>query len=120
MYNNLFPVVYCKIRPNITKELVGWQDRDMTKEYVWYIYYYGVLRKSIDWAFQNEWRLLLPLSEKHGDNCNVEFFPITRVYLGNRMQKEKRKEIIDFCNNNSIPYIGVKKIPIYMKRKSVG
>lgn len=109
MYNNLFPVVYCKIRPNITKELVGWQDRDMTKEYVWYIYYYGVLRKSIDWAFQNEWRLLLPLSEKHGDNCNVEFFPITRVYLGNRMQKEKRKEIIDFCNNNSIPYIGVKK-----------
>ena len=109
LYNNLFPVVYCKIRPNITKELVGWQDRDMTKEYVWYIYYYGVLRKSIDWAFQNEWRLLLPLSEKHGDNCNVEFFPITRVYLGNRMQKEKRKEIIDFCNNNSIPYIGVKK-----------
>ena len=51
--------------------------------------------------------MLLPLSEKNGDNCNVEFFPITRVYLGNRMQSEKRKEIIDFCNDNSIPYIGV-------------
>ena len=75
------------------------------------IYFHGALRKSIDWAFQNEWRLLLPLSDKNGDNCNVEFFPITRVYLGNRMQSEKRKEIIDFCNNEGIPYIGVQRNP---------
>ena len=111
LFYNLFPMVYCKTRPNITKELVEWKDRNKNKEYLWDIYFNGALRKSIDWAFQNEWRLLLPLSEKNGDNCNVEFFPITRVYLGYRMQSEKRKEIIDFCNNKGIPYIGVQRNP---------
>lgn len=111
LFYNLFPMVYCKTRPNITKELVEWKDRNKNKEYLWDIYFNGALRKSIDWAFQNEWRLLLPLSERNGDNCNVEFFPITRVYLGNRMQSEKRKEIIDFCNNKGIPYIGVQRNP---------
>ena len=63
LFYNLFPMVYCKTRPNITKELVEWKDRNKTKEYLWDIYFHGALRKSIDWAFQNEWRLLLPLSE---------------------------------------------------------
>lgn len=111
LYYNLFPMVYCKTRPNITKKLVECKDRDKTKEYLWDIYFNGVLRKSVDWVFQNEWRLLLPLREKNGDNFNVKFFPITRVYLGNRMQREKRNEIIDFCNNNCVPYIGVQRNP---------
>jgi hypothetical protein len=111
IYYNLFPMVYCKTRSNITEELVKWNGKDKTKEYLWDIYFHGTLRKSIDWAFQNEWRLLLPLSERNGDDYNVKFFPITRVYLGNRMQREKRKEIIDFCNANNIPYVGVRRNP---------
>lgn len=120
LYNNLFPMVYCKTRPNVTKELVEWKDKDKTKEYLWDIYFHGVLRKSVDWAFQNEWRLLLPLSEKNGDNYNVEFFPITRVYLGNRMQREKRKEMIDFCNDNRISYIGVQRNPNIYEMQECG
>lgn len=63
----------------------------------------------MDWAFQNEWRLLLPLSGENISNFNVKFFPITKVFLGNRMRPSSRKKIIDICNRKHIPYIGVKR-----------
>lgn len=110
LYYNLFPMVYCKTRPNITKKLVEWEDKNKTKEYLWDIYYHGALRKSVDWAFQNEWRLLLPMNQKKSD-YNISFFPITRVYLGNRMKVDKRKEIINYCNSKEIPYVGVCRNP---------
>lgn len=34
LFYNLFPMVYCKTRPNITKELVEWKDRNKNKEYL--------------------------------------------------------------------------------------
>lgn len=109
IYYNLFPMIYCKVRPNMTSRLVAAMDKEMTKEVLWDIYYHGALRKSIDWAFQNEWRLLLPLRSKNITDYNVKFFPITKVYLGNRMDPENRAEIIDICNKKQIPYIGVKR-----------
>lgn len=109
IYYNLFPMIYCKVRPNMTSRLVAAMDKEMTKEVLWDIYYHGALRKSIDWAFQNEWRLLLPLRSKNMTDYNVKFFPITKVYLGNRMAPEHRAEIIDICNKKQIPYIGVKR-----------
>lgn len=83
----------------------------MTKEVLWDIYSHGALRKSIDWAFQDEWRLLLPMSSKNAEDYNVKFFPITKVYLGNRMTPENREEIIGICNKKQIPYVGVKRNP---------
>lgn len=56
------------------------------------IYFHGALRKSIDWNFQNEWRLLLSLNNKNESAYNVKFFLITKVFLGNRMSAYKRKE----------------------------
>lgn len=109
IFYSLFPMVYCKTRPNITKKLVSWKDRDKTEEYLWDIYFNGTLRKSIDWVFQNEWRLLMPFKKKNDNDYNIEFFPITKVYLGNRMERERRKEIMDFCNDSNIPYVGVMK-----------
>lgn len=46
LYYNLFPMVYCKIRPNITKKLVECKDRDKTKEYLWNIYFNEVEYKG--------------------------------------------------------------------------
>lgn len=109
IYYNLFPMIYCKVRPNMTSRLVAAKDKDITKEVLWDIYSHGALRKSIDWAFQNEWRLLLHLRSKNTSEYNVKFFPITKVYLGNRMAAEERGKIIDICNNKNIPYIGVKR-----------
>ena len=80
-------------------------------EMLWDIYSHGVLRKSIDWAFQNEWRLLLPMRSKDIAGYYVRFFPITKVYLGNRMSAAQRKEIIEICHEKNIPYVGVKKNP---------
>ena len=95
----------------MSQRLVAAKDKNITKEVLWDIYSHGALRKSIDWAFQNEWRLLLPLHSKNVADYNVKFFPITKVYLGNRMAKKKKKKIIDICHNKNIPYIGVKRSP---------
>ena len=110
-YLNLFPMIYCKTRPNITERLVKYQNEKPTQEQLWDIFFHGVLRKSFDWAYQNEWRLLLPFSPIKKEDYNIKFFPITKVYLGNKMTAEKRKEIINVCHEKSIPYIGVIRNP---------
>ena len=112
LFLNLFPMIYCKVRPNMTEKLVKFQDKEPTMELLWDIYFHGALRKSIDWAFQNEWRLLLPMerNREEKDYC-VSFFPITKVFLGNRMSHAARKEVIDICHARNIPYIGVTRNP---------
>lgn len=110
VFYNLFPMVYCKTRPDITERIVRAKDKNFTEEDLWDIYFHGVLRKSIDWVFQDEWRLVWPFNES-----NVKFFPITKVYLGNRMPASRRKEIIDFCNSKNIQYAGIKSNPNIFK-----
>ena len=105
---HLFPMIYCSNRSNITKELVNAKDEKLSEKMFWDIHFHGTLRKSIDWAYQDEWRFLLPFG-KGETNYNVKFFDITKVYLGNRMNKENRKEIIEICKSKKIPYIGVTK-----------
>lgn len=107
IYKNLFPVVYCKTRPNMTKRLASLQNKYISEETLWNIYFHGALRKSLDWAYQNEWRLLMPKRNKKECDNNIVFFPITKVFLGNRMDSKIRKEIIEICNYKNIPYIGV-------------
>ena len=103
---NLFPVVYCKVRSDVTKRIVEAKDKEYTSDILWDIYSHGALRKSIDWAYQNEWRLLLPMGKNKAD-YNIKFYPITKVFLGNRMTMTKRKEIIDICKKRGISYVGV-------------
>lgn len=112
LFHNLFPMIYCKPRPNMTEKLTEFEHREPTKEFLWDIYFHGALRKSIDWAFQNEWRLLLPMKQNLGskDYC-VPFFTISKVFLGNRMPRTARKEIIEICYEKNIPYIGVTRNP---------
>lgn len=112
VFLNLFPMIYCKTRPNMTERLAKFGEVDLTNDGLWDIYFHGALRKSIDWAFQNEWRLLLPL-QRNGTEAdyNVPFFPITKVFLGNRMPQSSRKEIIEICHSHNIPYVGVTRNP---------
>lgn len=109
IFYNLFPMIYCKSRKDISEKIIKMKSETISYETLWDIYFHGALRKSIDWSFQNEWRLLLPLNNKNESNYNVKFFPITKVFLGNRMEAYKRKELIDICKEKNIPYIGVKK-----------
>lgn len=107
---NIFPIIYCKKRSNIAASLVAMRGKNISMEDLWNIYFHGALRKCIDWVFQNEWRLLFPLGN-HCDDYNIKFFPITKVFLGNRMDINQRKQIIDICNRKGIPYVGVRKSP---------
>ena len=113
VYLNLYPMIYCKTRPNITERLVRFQDEKPTDDHLWDLFCHGVLRKSFDWAYQNEWRLLFPYSTTKKEDYNRKFFPITKVYLGNKMDAKKRKEIIDICHRKNIPYVGVTRNPSY-------
>lgn len=112
IFYNLFPMIYCKVRPNMTERLAKFENKELTTEALWDIYFHGALRKSVDWAFQNEWRLLLPMrvNQSKKDYC-IPFFPITKVFLGNRMPKTARKEIIEICHEKDIPYVGVTRNP---------
>lgn len=118
--NNLFPMIYCKVRPNMTERIAAFQDKVPTEELLWDLYFHGALRKSIDWIFQNEWRLLLPLRKENSKDYNMEFYPITKVFLGNRMPGDKRKEIIDICKDKNIPYIGVTRNPTLFEMRDCG
>lgn len=114
IYYNIFPVVYCKVRPDVTRRIVDAKDKIPTDNLLWDIYFHGVLRKSIDWAYQYEWRLLLPLGKNKND-YNIEFFPITKVFLGNRMSAQNRKAIIEICKKRGIPYVGVNRNPRFFE-----
>lgn len=105
--HNIRPVIYCKTRRPVTAALLESYDHNLSMEALNDIYFNGVLRKSIDWAYQNEWRLLLPPQEHRQKGYLKKFFPITKVYLGNRMLPKRRKEIIAICKRKGIPYIGV-------------
>lgn len=119
-YQNLYPMIYCKTRPDMTERIIKMQDTKITEDGLWDIYSHGALRKSIDWAFQNEWRLLLPMRCENISDYNVEFFPMTKVFLGNRMSPEKRKEIIGICNSKNIPYVGIMRNPNVFEMQECG
>ena len=109
IFYNLFPMIYCKIRSDISEKIISMKGKNITEEMMWNIYFHGALRKSIDWCFQNEWRLLLPFRHENIKDYNIKFFPITKVFLGNCMPIEKSKEIITICSEKNIPCVGVKK-----------
>lgn len=112
IFLNLFPMIYCKTRPNMTERLAKFRESTLSDDVLWDIYFHGALRKSIDWAFQDEWRLLLPMQNSGSEtNYNIPFFPITKVFLGNRMPQSARKEIIEICHSRNIPYVGVTRNP---------
>lgn len=111
LWMNLRPVIYCKVRYPITQALLDSQNHNHTKESMRDAYLNGALRKSFDWAYQNEWRLLLPPQMHNQEGFQKDFFPITKVYLGNRMPAKRRIEIIDICKGKGIPYTGMIRSP---------
>ena len=78
----------------MTERLVKFQDKELTKELLWDIYFHGALRKSIDWFFQNELEITAPYGAKSGSKrLTVSlFFRLQKLFLGNRMPRAARKE----------------------------
>lgn len=105
--SNLFPVIYSDARTDVLDKCLIALDNEMDKEYLGSIYKFGVLAKSKSiWMGQDEWRLV-SCDNMLADDYNCKFYPITKVYLGEKMPKEQRREIINICNRKGIPYAGV-------------
>ena len=109
LFCNLFPVIYTDQRIDLSKFHLNWDrtGRPSTEDLNDY-YKYGLLCKSLDWRYQQEWRLIsCDNLLSTDDNYNCRFFDIKKVYLGNKMSSEDRLEIIDICKQKGIPYSGI-------------
>ena len=121
LYHNLFPVIYTDTRSDLTKMSLNWKSTGRpTNEELWDFYKYGLLSKSLDWKYQREWRLISYDDCITDSNYNCKFFKIKKVYLGNKMQSDDRKEIITICKNKGIPYSGVTIAPERFEMKDCG
>lgn len=105
--SHIFPIVYSDARKDVLNKCMVSLNDDMDKDYLAAIYKYGVLAKSKSiWGQQDEWRLV-SCDNMLADDYNCKFYPITKVYLGERMEKDNRRMIIDICERKGIPYVGV-------------
>ena len=108
IYHNLFPVIYTDKRTILTSLSLNWRSNGkLSSEELWDFYKYGLLSKSQDWKYQQEWRLISCDNLITDDTYNCHFFKIKKVYLGNRMSAKDRKKIIKICKSKGIPYVGV-------------
>ena len=106
LYANLFPVMYSEHRISVLEECIRHIDHPRDATVLYAIYKYGLLAKSIDWKYQNEWRLIsLDDMLANDKNYNCKFFPISKVYLGSKMLPEEKRGIINLCNKKGIPYM---------------
>ena len=108
IYHNLFPVIYTDVRQDLSQLSLNWRANGKPSDSeLWDIYKYCLLSKSLDWKYQQEWRLISYDDDITNKNYNCDFFKIKKVYLGNKMQSDDRKEIIEICKSKGIPYTGV-------------
>ncbi|PWJ10450.1 DUF2971 domain-containing protein [Ruminococcus flavefaciens] len=108
IYFNLFPVIYTDTRTSLTKLSLNWNATgSLSHSDIWDFYKYCLLSKSLDWKYQQEWRLISCDTLLTDQNYNCKFFKIKKVYLGNKMSAKDRLEIIDICKKQGIPYTGV-------------
>ena len=112
IYLNLFPVIYTNTRTSLTKLSFNWNATGLLSHSdIWDFYKYCLLSKSLDWKYQQEWRLISCDTLLTDQNYNCKFFKIKKVYLGNKMSAKDRLEIIDICKKQGIPYTGVTITP---------
>ncbi len=104
LYVNIFPVIYSQTRNDLI-QLSKHCDTSLTKEDLWQMYFNGLLRKSLHWIDQQEWRLIMV--EGLIPQNPVPFFKIKKVYLGNKMPQKDRIKIVNYCRKQSIEYVGL-------------
>ena len=104
LYNNIYPVIYSQHRNDLL-QLSEHCDLSPTKEDLWQMFFNGLLRKSLHWQDQQEWRLIL--ADGFIDKNPKPFFKIKRIYLGNKMPHKERIKIVNYCRKHTIPYVGL-------------
>lgn len=97
IFHNLFPVIYCRNRLDITniflKPRGQWGNNEL-----WELYKNGFLRKDLTWKYEKEYRLIM----EYPDNPNIEFLPIKALYCGCRMNKKEKDTLFKIVNEKGI------------------
>jgi hypothetical protein len=97
---NIFPVRYSDIRYDLTRDFELFLESAHAEESNHPLL--AALNKSTHWSYENEWRLVMfDDSEKAGGRISM---PIpSAVYLGSRMPREYRAEIVEAAQLKNIP-----------------
>jgi hypothetical protein len=92
----LWPVVYSAERFSFTRLLVALSGAPNP-----FIAAIASIHKSLDWAYEREWRIVVPLG---GDTAGLEWTMPTpkAVYLGSRMAVDHRERITAFAHGRGI------------------
>ena len=109
IYQWILPVIYSQKRNDLF-ELSKNCDKKPTNGDLWQMFFNGMLRKSIYWADQQEWRIVL--LKDCFDNLfkggkTIPFYKITKVFLGNNMPTKARIKIAKYCRKKQIPCVGL-------------
>ena len=61
----------------------------------------SVLRKDISWIEQDEYRLVCAKGEHPNDL--VDFYPVTGIYMGNKMGEHNQAQVKRICKGLKVP-----------------
>lgn len=92
-----FPIIYSENRPLMPwKAAIDHSPESMKEATI--ALTLGLLTKDQSWAYENEWRVLLPAT-----NLPDIKVPITAIYLGAHISPENKAIILEIANNHRIP-----------------
>lgn len=90
---SIFSVIYSHVRGDVNT-CIAYEDVN-TEDAFLRVFINSVLRKDICWIEQNEYRYITA-NEQYPDNL-VQFYPITGIYMGNKILKRNYKVITNIC-----------------------
>lgn len=93
---NILPVAYSNRRFDLTDSLIKQLLYPLTDEQRFELYKYEILLKDAIWSYENEWRFIDTKDKM------IEFFPISAVYLGHKMDEDMKSQIIQIASEKNI------------------
>ncbi|WP_081618881.1 DUF2971 domain-containing protein [Thioalkalivibrio sp. ARh3] len=107
----LYPVIYSDHILDATKHILqSMRSRDFNNLYG----AMAAIHKSPDWAYEKEWRFVLPMGESFQDQ-NYPMPKPSALYLGSRIQKEDKATLLDIARQKGISVYEVALSPTEFK-----
>ena len=103
--SNIFPVIYSFKRKDLSSLIAQAHFKNLNNDELKSLFVNTVLRKSIEWSYQNERRFLFFNDyKKKNQDFNIKFVQISHIFFGNRMDEEEKRKIIKIAKKKSISY----------------
>lgn len=90
----MYPVIYTSELPNIYNQITNFEPKYVN------LFTWVALHKKLEWQYENEWRLIF--SGIYQEDTNCSFPVISAIYLGNKIEKENREELIKLARKMNI------------------